>query len=148
MSEDITTMPDEQLAQTVADGTAELERRATIRDAEHRTDELCLDYLRAAGRTNGGLYKPPTGFIGAYPRGWRVNTADGVFEANAPGVTTAPPGDCWDEVDPDAELIDFWAPGPYSKGDQARDAGQIWTATSDVDGARPSEYPGGWALAD
>lgn len=148
MSEDYTTMPDDQLAQTVQAGTAEMERRAIFRDAERRTDELCLDYLRAAGRENGGRYEPPTGFIGAYPRGWRVNTSEGVFDATAPGVTTAPPGEGWVKIDPDSPLIPFWEPRPYEKGDQVRDAGQIWTATSRVDGARPSEYPGGWQAAD
>lgn len=148
MSEDYTTMPDEQLAQTVAEGTAELGRRATVRDAERRIDTMCLEYLQAAGRQNGGVYEAPVGLIGAYPRGWRVNVNEGVFEATAPGVTTAPPGDGWVQVDPDSVLIPFWEPRMYSSGDQVRDAGQVWTATSDVDGARPSEYPGGWTPAD
>lgn len=147
MDEDYTTMPDDELAEKAAKIDAERARRAVVTDAEQRTDQLCLDYLRAAGRTNGGLYEEPVGIVGAYPRGWRVNTPDGVFEADAPGVTAAPPGDGWTPVDPDSPLIDFWEPRPYSKGDQARDAGQVWTATSDVDGARPSEYPGGWQPA-
>lgn len=148
MDEDYTTMPDEELAEKAAKIDAERARRAVVTDAERRTDDLCLDYLRAAGRTNGGLFEVPVGFIGAYPRGWRVNTSDGVFEAAAPGITTAPPGDDWVQVDPDEPLIDFWEDRAYAKGEQARDAGRIWTAASDVHGARPSEFPGGWQPAD
>lgn len=108
---------------------------------------MCLDYLRASGRENGGAWEAPTGFLGAYPRGWRVTHEGGVFEATAPGTVTAPPGNGWTEVDPDAELIDFWEDRAYDEGEQARDAGLIWTATSAVQGARPSEYPGGWQPA-
>lgn len=148
-SEDVTTMPDEQLAQTVADGTAELERRARFREAERTTDEMALAYLEAAGREQGQPFEPPTGFIGAYPRGWRVTHGGKAFEAAAPGVTTAPPGDCWTEADPDTLPIPFWDPGTtYDKDAVVRDAGQVWRALADgTDGPRPAEFPGGWSIA-
>lgn len=144
MDEDVTGMTDEQLAEQAQKIDQERARRAVITDAEQRTDSMCLDYLRASGRENGGAWEAPTGFLGAYPRGWRVQHDGDTFEATAPGTVTAPPGDGWTEVDPDAELIDFWEDRAYDEGEQARDAGRIWTATSDVQGARPSEYPGGW----
>lgn len=148
MDEDVTGMTDEQLAEQALVIETERARRAVITDAEIRTDGLCLEYLRASGRENGAAWEAPVGFLGAYPRGWRVTHDGGIYEATAPGTVTAPPSDDWDEVDPDTPLIGFWEPRPYSKGDQARDAGQVWTATSDVDGARPSAYPGGWSLTD
>lgn len=144
---DFTDTPDQELAETVAAAQAELTRRAVLSEQDQRVDDMCLDYLRAEGRENGGLYEPPAGFLGAYPRGWRVNTPDGVFEAVQPGTVTAPPSDDWVPVDPDEPVIPFWEPGPHRKGDQARDAGRVWTALSDGDGPRPSEFPGGWAAA-
>lgn len=148
MDEDVTGMTDEQLAEQAQKIDQERARRAVITDAEQRTDQMCLEYLRASGRENGAAWEPPVGFLGAYPRGWRVTHDGGVYEATSPGTVTAPPGDDWTEVDPDAELIDFWEDRAYDEGEQARDAGRIWTATSAVQGARPSEYPGGWAPAD
>lgn len=141
---DFDSMPDEDISEIVSAGTATLARRQTVADAERRTDALCLEYLQAAGRVNGGPWEQPTGFIGAYPTGWRVTHDGGTYEAAAPGVTTAPPGDGWGTVDADTALIDFWEPRLYSAGDTVRDDGRIWTATSDVDGQRPAEYPGGW----
>lgn len=146
ITEDVTTMTDTQLAQTAADAQAEIERRARVREAERTTDDMALAYLEAAGRINGAAFEPPTGFVGAYPRGWRVTLDGRAFEAVAPGTVTAPPGDCWDEVDPAEPLTPFWEPGPYEKDTLVRDAGQTWRALADVDGPRPSEYPGGWVL--
>lgn len=149
MSEDYTTMPDDQLAETVQAGTAELERRRTVRDAETRTDSMCLDYLQAVGRENGGPWEPPTGFLGAYPRGWRVTHDDHTYEATAPGTTSPPPSDDWTEVDPDTPLVPFWEPGTYDQDDHVRDAGKVWRALADgADGPRPSEFPGGWSLVE
>lgn len=149
MSEDYTTMPDDELAQTVADGTAELERRTRIRDADRTTDDMALSYLRAEGRENGGPWEAPHGFIGAYPRGWRVEHDGDLFEARCPGVTTTPPSDGWVPVDPGEELIPFWEPGEYERDALVRDVGRVWRALADhTDGPRPSEFPGGWALAD
>lgn len=147
LTEDVTGMTDEELAEKAARIDAERSRRAVITDAEQRTDQMCLDYLRASGRENGGPWEAPVGFLGAYPRGWRVTHNGGTYEATAPGTVTAPPSSDWTEIDPDSELVDFWEPRTYEKGEQARDAGLIWTALSDVDGARPSEYPGGWQPA-
>lgn len=137
-------MTDEELAEQAQRIDAERTRRAVVTDAEQRTDTMCLEYLRASGRENGGPFEPPMGFIGAYPRGWRVTHDGGTYEASAPGTATAPPGDGWAEVEPDAPLIDFWEARAYDAGEQARDAGRIWTARTAVDGARPSEFPGGW----
>lgn len=146
LTEDVTQMSDTQLAQTATDAQAELARRATLRDHERTTDDMALAYLEAAGRENGAAWEPPTGFIGAYPRGWRVTHGGGTFEATAPGVVTTPPGDGWDQVAPDTPLIPFWEPGTYAKGTQVRDAGQVWRALADgADGSRPSEFPGGWS---
>lgn len=144
--QDVTAMTDEELAAKAASIEAERARRAIVTDAERRTDQMCLDYLIASGRENGGAFEQPVGLIGAYPRGWRVQHEGKTFEASAPGVTAAPPGDGWTEIDPDSPLVDFWQPGPYEAGAQVRDAGRTWTATSDVDGPRPSDYPGGWDL--
>lgn len=145
---DFTDTPDEQLAETVAAATAEVARRQVITGAQQRTDDMCLEYLRATGRENGGPWEAPLGFLGAYPTGWRVTHDDGTFEAAAPGVVTTPPGDGWVEVDPGTVLVDFWEARAYDAGEQARDAGRVWTATSAVDGQRPSEYPGGWSAAN
>lgn len=145
--EDVTGMTDEQLAEQAQKIESERARRAVISDAEQRTDSMCLEYLRASGRENGGAWEGPTGFLGAYPRGWRVTHDGRTYEATAPGTVTAPPGTGWTEVDPDNALVDFWAPGEYEAGEQVRDAGQIWTARTAVDGPRPSEFPGGWAAA-
>ena len=144
-SEDVTQMTDAELADQAQRIETERARRAVVTDAEQRTDQMCLEYLRAAGRENGGAFDPPMGVIGAYPRGWRVTHGGSVFEATAPGVVTAPPGEGWTEVDPVAPLVDFWAPGEYEAGALVRDAGQVWTARTTVDGPRPAEFPGGWA---
>lgn len=143
-SEDVSKMTDEELAERAQSLEKERARRAVITDAEQRTDTMCLEYLQASGRENGGPWEAPTGFLGAYPRGWRVIHDGDTYEATAPGVTTAPPGDGWTEIDPDTALVDFWEDREYSEGEQVRDAGRIWTATSTVQGARPSDYPGGW----
>lgn len=150
VTEEVTAMPDDQLAQTVQAGTAELARRATLREAERTTDDMALSYLQAAGRVQGDPFEAPTGFIGAYPRGWRVTHDGKAFEATAPGVTTAPPGDgCWAEVDPASDIIPFWDPGAYDQDALVRDAGQVWRALADgTDGPRPSEFPGGWSVTD
>lgn len=150
MSEDMSTMPDDELAQTAADAQAEIARRTRIREAETTTDDMALSYLQALGRDQGAPYEAPTGFIGAYPRGWRVTHEGRTFEAAAPGVTTAPPDEgCWIEVDPDSPIIPFWDPSTYDKGALVRDAGQVWRALADdTDGPRPSEFPGGWSLVD
>ena len=146
-SEDVMSMTDAELADQAQRIETERTRRAVITDAEQRTDQMCLEYLRAAGRSTGTAWEAPTGFIGAYSRGWRVLHGGSAFEATAPGVVTAPPGEGWTEVDPDTAVVGFWAPGEYEAGEQVRDAGQIWTARTTVDGPRPSEYPGGWAAA-
>lgn len=145
-NEDVATMTDAELAVKGAKIEAERSRRAVVTDAEQRTDSMCLEYLRASSRENGGPYEAPLGFLGAYPRGWRVTHDGKVYEATAPGVTTAPPGTGWDEIEPGTPLVDFWEDREYTTGEQARDAGRIWTATSTVNGARPSDYPGGWTL--
>ncbi|GAA1333972.1 hypothetical protein GCM10009592_28870 [Brachybacterium rhamnosum] len=143
--EDVTAMTDAELAEKAASIEAERARRAVVTDAEQRTDAMCLEYLLASGRTNGAAFEPPVGFIGAYPRGWRVTVDGRAFEASVPGATGTPPGTGWTEVDPASSFVDFWAPGSYEEGEQVRDAGLIWTArTTVVDGPRPSEYPGGW----
>lgn len=147
-SEDVSKMTDEELAERAQSLEKERARRAVITDAEQRTDAMCLEYLQASGRENGGPWEAPLGFLGAYPRGWRVSHHGGAFEATAPGVTSAPPGGDWAEVGADAPLVDFWEDREYETGEQARDAGRVWAATSTVQGARPSEYPGGWRLAD
>lgn len=145
-SEDVSQMTDAELAQAAADTRAEIERRHRIREAERTTDDMALAYLQAAGRTPGGPFEAPVGFIGAYPRGWRVIHDGKAFEAAAPGVTTPPPDTtCWTEVDPASPVIPFWEPREYAKGDLARDAGQTWRALADgTDGPRPCEFPGGW----
>lgn len=143
-SEDVTTMTDADLAARGAAIETERARRAVVADAEQRTDTMCLEYLHASGRENGGAWEAPTGFLGAYPRGWRVTHDGGTYEATAPGTVAAPPGDGWTEIAPGTELVDFWEDRAYDEGEQARDAGRIWTATRAVQGARPSEYPGGW----
>lgn len=150
VTEDVTQMPDDQLAQTVQAGTAEIARRARLREAERTTDDMALSYLQAQGREPGAPYEAPTGFIGAYPRGWRVTHEGRAFEAVAPGVTTPPPDTgCWIEVPADSPIIPFWDPGTYDKGATVRDAGQVWRALADdTDGPRPSEFPGGWSLVD
>ncbi|MDN5686457.1 MAG: hypothetical protein L0G94_07200 [Brachybacterium sp.] len=146
--EDVTDMTDEELAEKAEKIQTERHRRSVVTDAEKRTDAMCLEYLQASGRENGGPFEAPTGFIGAYPRGWRVTQDGRAFEALVPGVTTAPPGECWTEVDPASPLTPFWQPGEHSKGDQVRDAGVVWRALADTtDGPRPSEYPGGWTIA-
>jgi len=142
---DFTDTPDAQLAETVAAAQAELSRRAVITGAQQRTDDMCLEYLRAIGRESGAPFEAPTGFLGAYPRGWRVTHDGEEWEATAPGVVTAPPGDGWALADGDA--VPFWEPRAYEAGAVVRDAGLVWTALSTVDGARPSEYPGGWTTA-
>lgn len=149
--EEARAMDDEKLAESVQAGAAEQERRARVREAERTTDDMALAYLQAADRKQGTEFKPPIGFIGAYPRGWHVTHDGRAFEAVAPGVTTAPPGDgtCWVEVDPDSPIIPFWDPGEYAKGDLVRDVGQTWRALADgTDGPRPSEFPGGWSIVD
>lgn len=150
VTEDVTQMPDDQLAQTVQAGTAEIARRARLREAERTTDDMALSYLQALGRDQGAPYEAPTGFIGAYPRGWRVTHEGRAFEAAAPGVTTPPPDTgCWTEVPADSPIIPFWDPGTYDKDTLVRDAGQVWRALADdTDGPRPSEFPGGWSLVD
>lgn len=146
-NEDVATMTDAELAVQGAKIEAERSRRAVITDAEQRTDAMCLEYLQASGRENGGPYEPPMGFLGAYPRGWRVTHDGGTYEATVPGAAAAPPGPDWTEI-PDGEpLVDFWEDREYEPGEQARDAGRVWAATSTVHGARPSEYPGGWTTA-
>lgn len=142
--EDIETMTDEELTALRDESEAELEQRRTVRDAERRTDDMAIAYLRAEGRENGGPYQPPTGFIGAYPRGWRVIHEGEQYDATAPGVVTAPPGGGWKPAEGD--LVPFWEPGAYEKGSRVRDAGRIWTARQDVEGQRPSDYPAGWDL--
>lgn len=136
MDEDVTGMTDEQLAEQAQKIESERARRAIVTDAEQRTDQMCLEYLRASGRENGGTWEAPTGFLGAYPRGWRVTHNGGVYEATAPGTVTAPPSSDWTKVDPAEPLVDFWEDRAYEQGEQARDAGRIWTATSAVQGAR------------
>ncbi|MGO2360388.1 MAG: hypothetical protein ACTH6N_04575 [Brachybacterium tyrofermentans] len=143
--EDVTTMTDAELAAQGAKIEAERSRRAVITDAEQRTDTMCLEYLQASGRINGGPFETPMGFLGAYPRGWRVTHNGGTYEAIVPGAAAEPPGPGWVEVDADTALVDFWEDREYAAGEQARDAGQIWTAMSTVDGPRPSNYPGGWS---
>ena len=145
-SEDVTQMSDTELAEQAQKIDAERARRATLTEAERTTDDMALAYLEAAGRVNGADWEAPTGFIGAYPRGWRVTLDGRAFEAVAPGTVTAPPGDCWNEVDPTTALVPFWEPGEHPAGALVRDAGQTWRARTDVDGPRPSEYPGGWEL--
>ena len=144
---DVSTMTDEELAEREAAIAAERARRATVTDAERRTDDTCLAYLRADGRVNGEAFVKPVGMVGAYPRGWRVTFDGACFEAVVPGATTAPPSDAWIEVPSSEELIDFWEPGEYSRDALVRDAGQVWRALADhTDGPRPSEFPGGWVL--
>lgn len=145
--EEARAMDDEKLVQTVQAGSAELDRRARVREAERTTDDMALAYLQAQGRENGAAWEAPLGFIGAYPRGWRVTHNGNAYEATAPGVTTTPPGDGWTETDRDAPVIPFWDPGAYNQNDLVRDTGQVWRALADgTDGPRPSEFPGGWAL--
>lgn len=141
---DMTTMPDAELAALAATATAEQARRQALAGAARRVDDMCLEHLRAEGRVNGAEWQPPAGFVGAYPQGWRVTHDGGTFEAAAPGAVTAPPSSDWDPVDPDTPLIDFWEPRHYGAGEQARDAGLVFTAASAVEGQRPFEYPGGW----
>lgn len=148
VSEDVTMMTDTQLAEQAQAIETERARRAIVTDAERTTDDMALAYLEAAGRINGAAFEPPTGFVGAYPRGWRVTVGAKAFEATQPGITTAPPGTGWVEVDPNAPLVPFWEPGTYDKDAVVRDAGQTWRALADdTDGPRPSEFPGGWKLA-
>lgn len=150
MSEDYTTMPDAELAETATEAQAEIDRRVRLRGAEQATDDMALAYLEAAGRENGAAWEAPLGFIGAYPRGWRVTLDGRAFEATAPGITTPPPDeDGWTEVPADSPIIPFWDPGTYDQGALVRDAGQVWRALADgTDGPRPSEFPGGWSIAD
>lgn len=149
VTEDVTSMPDQQLAQTVQAGTVELARRATVRDAERTTDDMALAYLQAQGRVNGGPFETPHGFVGAYPRGWRVAHDGALYEALLPGVTTAPPSDAWTEVPAGEDLIPFWEPGEYDRDALVRDVGKVWRALNDhTDGPRPSEFPGGWSVLD
>lgn len=143
-TEDVTAMTDEQLAEQAQRIEAERMRRAVLTDAEQRTDAMCLEYLRASGRENGGPWEAPLGFLGAYPRGWRVTHDGRTYESVDPGTVAAPPGDGWTAVPAGAELIDFWEDREYEAGEQVRDAGRIWTATTTAHGARPSEFPGGW----
>lgn len=149
-SEDVTQMSDTELAKTATGAQAEIDRRARVREAERTTDDMALSYLQAAGREQGDPFEPPTGFIGAYPRGWRVHHDGRAFEATAPGITTPPPDeDCWTEVPADSPIIPFWDPGTYDQDARARDAGQVWRALADgTDGPRPSEFPGGWSVVD
>lgn len=149
LTEDYTTMPDDELAEKAARIDAERARRATVTDAERRTDDACLAYLQADGREVGDEYVKPTGMVGAYPRGWRVTHDGGTYEAAVPGATTTPPSDDWNPVDPDTPLTPFWGEGTYDKDEEVRDAGRVWRALADdTDGPRPSEYPGGWAPTD
>lgn len=142
---DVTEMDDTALAETQLAVQAEIERRAIVTDAQRRTDDMCLAYLTASGRVNGAAWEQPTGFIGAYPTGWRVEHNGETYEATVPGATGIPgQSDDWEPAPGD--LIPFWEAGEYAAGDLVRDAGRVWEALADTDGARPSEMPAAWKV--
>jgi hypothetical protein len=145
------TITDKTTSDLTAEADAiaeELARRRSREDAAQATDQMCLDYFHAAGRSQGEEWVEPMGVVGAYPRGWVVTHDGQQWAAVMPGIICPPSAGSHGWVHHEGEIIPFWQPGPYEKGSRVRDAGRVWVALSDVDGQRPSEYPGGWELTD
>lgn len=144
---DMSGLDDQALADQIRAAEAELERRRTLAEQARRLDGMCRTWLEGSGVAQGDPWTQPTGFMGAFPRGWQVTHGGRSWRSLVPGAVLPPGTDQWTVTEQDP--VPYWTSGAHSQGDLVQDDGRIWRALTDLtDGPAPSAFPGGWEPID
>lgn len=125
---------------------AEGKRRAVLRDAEQRQNELNEQVLAAEGIKPGDPWRQPTGAHDAYPLNARVAHNSTEWDSLVSGNVWEPGVSGWREVTDGDEWPLWVAPtgshDAYPQGAQVTHNGQKWTSDVDSNVWEPGTY--GW----
>lgn len=140
---------DEELQQYKAAIDAEIQRRATLVNAETNMDKVVRDLLKAKGVKEGDPWEAPTGYENAYPLGWRVTHGGDEWTSLFAGNTLEPGVSGWEKTIVDGEAPpEYKTPAGYldvyNTGDKVTFEGAVYECLVDGVSWSPTEAPTVW----
>lgn len=121
------TLTDEELAILRQQVEAEVDRRATLAQAESTIDHTNTVVLESEGITSGDEWRQPTSAVDAYPRGFEVVHDGKTWVSLIPGNAHAPGVSGWREKVADASWVQpTGAHDSYPVGARVTYQGGVW----------------------
>ena len=144
---DIGSVSDAELRQLKRMIDGELSRRETLATAEKKAADLNVEFLAAAGVTDGDVWRQPTSAVDAYPKDWTVQHGGKTWVSLVAANVWEPPTS-WREVVEEGETPEWVQPtgatDAYSKGDRVMFEGAEYVSLIDGNTWSPTDYPQGW----
>lgn len=130
---------------------SELDRRETLATASRKAAELNVDYLRAAGITEGDEWRQPRSAVDSYPKDWIAAHNGKTWTSLVDGNVWEPGASAWRELASDPDVAPEWiqptgAHDAYSTGDRVTFEGAEYVSKIDGNTWSPTAYPAGWEL--
>lgn len=148
MSFDWSALTDEEVETEVSLGTAEMERRKTLADAQKQVDDINRAVLEAEGIKPGDPWRQPTGTHDAYPQGSVVTHNGSEWDSLVSGNVWEPGVSGWRQIgdpgEPQPWVQPTGAHDAYQKDDTVTHIGEVWQSQVYDNVWEPGVY--GWLI--